>query len=133
VSVVVDAFAITPASRFLPAEREKNAFLLYHQPLEQALSCTPLHFVQYTSGKATGNIQGIIDTIFASLAEQGCLIKSVCSDGDNCYNPRYRTFFNRGILLFLKRGLMRLFSFVETPPRSLSQITSISGRVSVRK
>jgi hypothetical protein len=43
VSAGVDAFAISPASRFLPAEGEKNAFLVYLQPLEQVplvLRCT---------------------------------------------------------------------------------------------
>jgi hypothetical protein len=33
VSVAVDAFAISPASWFLPAEGEKNAPLVYLQPL----------------------------------------------------------------------------------------------------
>jgi hypothetical protein len=131
--MAVDAFAISPASRFLPAEGQKNVFLVYLQPSEQVPPCAPLHFVQHTSRKATGDIQGIIDTIFASLTEHGYLVKYVCSDGDNCYNPRHHAFFNLGILLFLKRGLMRLLAFVERSLRSLSQITSIFGRVSVRK
>jgi hypothetical protein len=105
VSVAVDAFAISTASRFLPAEGEKNAFLVYLQPLEQVFPCTPLHLVQHTSGKATGDIEGIIDTVIASLTEHGYLVKYVCSDGHNYYNPRDRAFFQSCHPSSLEKGL----------------------------
>jgi hypothetical protein len=83
----------------------QNTFLVHLQPFEQMLPCTPLHLVQYTSGKATGDIQGIMDTVIASLTEHGYLVKYACSDGDNCYHPRHRAFFQSWYLFFLGKGL----------------------------
>jgi hypothetical protein len=104
VSVAVDAMAMTPERSSVGAKSSDYMFVIYAQPLDRRSKCFPVHVVQNPSGEAKKVVQNAVDAVCAALVTRGIVPKSVCSDGDACFNARHHAFFKKWYLAFLQNG-----------------------------